>query len=72
MGLEPDSYVAYCLDEAVIYFGLTVEAKLDEAGHKPSKEERRARAAREKIMDTLFDPESKKTSGYADPALMFR
>lgn len=77
-GLDPKSYVAYCLDEAVIYFGMALENKLETAGHKPSKEERRAQAAREKILDAvLADPDldgvepKKKTSGYADPAVMF-
>lgn len=73
LNLEPDGYDAWCLDEAVIYFGLTLEGKLEEAGQKPSKEERKARAARERIMNNILgeDDEKKKTAGYADPALMF-
>jgi hypothetical protein len=71
LGLEQGSYEAYCLDEAVIYFGLTVEAKLDEADHKPSKEERKARAARENMLKKLFSEETESTSGFSDPALMF-
>lgn len=73
LGLEEGSYVAYCLDEAVTFFGLMVENKLEEAGQgKPSKEDRRAQAAREKVLDSIFGKdEKKKTSGFADPALMF-
>jgi hypothetical protein len=72
LGLDPDSYEAYCLDEAVIYFGLTVEAKLEEAGHKPTKEERKAKAAREAVLKKILDPDQEtKGSGFADPALMF-
>lgn len=73
LGLDPDSYEAYCLDEAVIYFGLTVEGRLDRAGHKESKEERKAKSIREAMMNKLFNPgDEKATSGYADPALMFQ
>lgn len=71
-----DDYVAYCLDEAVIYFGLMVESELEQAGHKPSKEERKARRAREDILDRILgdekDQEAAKAKRYADPALMFR
>jgi hypothetical protein len=72
MGLEPDSYEAWCLDEAIVYFGLVVENKLEEVGSKPSKEERRAKAAREAMLNKLFSPEEAQASGFADPALMFQ
>lgn len=71
IGLKSGTYEAYCLDEAVIYFGLMVENQLDEAGHKPSKEERKARAAREKVLDGIMGTNKNKT-GFADPALMFK
>lgn len=67
-----DSYVAYCLDEAVTFFGLSLENKLEEAGHKQSKEERKAKAARDQVLDRIFGTNKKKTKGYADPALMFQ
>lgn len=69
--LDPGSYEAYCLDEAVIYFGLTLENMLESAGQKPGKEERRAEMARKHILDRVFGGEEKKGTGYADPALMF-
>jgi hypothetical protein len=71
LGLEPGSYVAYCLDEAVIFFGLQLENMLDSAGHKPSKEERKTKAAREAVLDRVFSDGEIKSAGFADPALMF-
>lgn len=70
LGLRPGSFEAYCLDEAVIFFGLQVESKLEAAGHKPGKEEKRLQAAREKVIGEIFG--TKKSSGFADPALMFK
>lgn len=72
IGLPRGSYEAYCLDEAVIYFGSQLESLLDNAGHKPSKEERRAKAAREAILNKIFAEDDDKGSGFADPALMFK
>jgi hypothetical protein len=71
LGLESDSYIAYCVDEAVIYFGLALEGMLEDAGAgRPGKEERRAKMARDRLMNSVFG--KKETgSGYADPALMF-
>lgn len=71
IGLIPHSYEAYCLDEAVMYFGLTLENMLEEAGSKPSKEERKAKAARERVLKKVFSPEAKQGTGFADPASMF-
>ena len=65
--------MAYCLDEAVSYFGMMLENELERAGHKPSKEERKAEMARQRILDRVFkdEEEKKKNSGFSDPALMF-
>lgn len=72
LGLRRGSYEAYCLDEAVIFFGLRLEHMLDEAGSgKPGKEERRAKTAREGVMNKVFG-ETKKQTGFADPAVMFQ
>ena len=68
----PHTYEAYCLDEAVIYFGLMLEGMLEEAGQKPGKEERRAQAAREALLKKIFNPDDNKGSGYADPAMLFQ
>lgn len=73
LGLRPRSYEAYCLDEAVIYFGLTLENMLEDAGQgKPGKEERKAIAAREQVMNEVFGKGKTNTTGFADPALMFK
>lgn len=69
LGIELGTYEAYCLDEAVIYFGLTLENMLEEAGNKPGKEERKAKAARDRVLNTVFGTD--KASGFADPAAMF-
>lgn len=66
-----NTYVAYCLDQAVIFFGLQFEGMLQEAGHKQGKEERRSAAARDKLVNQMFSPEAQKGTGFADPALMF-
>lgn len=65
------SYAAYCLDQAVAYFGLTLEAKLAEAGHKPSKGERKTKAAQERILNQVFKSSEEDTKSFADPAAMF-
>ena len=71
LGLRSKSYEAYCLDEAVIYFGLSLEAELEQAGQKPGKAEKKAQAAREAVLNQVFG-RTEKGTGYADPALMFK
>jgi hypothetical protein len=71
IGLKSKSLGAYFLDEAVIYFGLQLENMLEEAGYKPSKEERKAKQARERIIALVFGEEENTGSGFADPAAMF-
>lgn len=66
LGFPSNSYEAYCIDEAVMVFGTQLQSKLEEAGHKPSKEERRAVTARQRIIDKVFGKE-KSDQGYADP-----
>lgn len=72
MGLRGDTYEAFCLDEAVIYFGLALEAELEEAGVTPTKEDRKIMAARQRVLDRVLGKDEVKGSGYADPALMFK
>lgn len=72
LGLAPDTYEAYCFDEAVIFFGLLLESELEEAAEgKKNKHQRRAEAAQQRVLKRVFGDE-KKGSGYADPALMFK
>lgn len=42
---------------------------LESAGHKPGKEERKAKQAQERVLNKIFGNE--KSSGFADPGLMF-
>lgn len=70
IGLKSGTYEAYCLDEAVIYFGMSLENMLEEAGNKPGKEERKAKNARERVLAKVFGED--KSSGFADPASMFK
>lgn len=73
IGLQGHTYEAYCLDEAVVFFGMSLENMLDEAGDKPGKAERKAKAARTAIMDKVFNEgDEVKSSGFADPAVMFQ
>lgn len=73
LSIDPveDSYLAYCVDEAVVYFGIMLENELQSAGQKPGKEERRAQLARERILARVFGDGGAKKQ-YADPAAMFR
>jgi hypothetical protein len=71
IGLPSNSYSAYCLDEAVIYFGMMLENMLEEAGTKPSKADRKAQRSRERILNKVLGTGQADT-GYADPALMFK
>lgn len=38
LGIEGDTYAAYCLDEAVIEFGVWVESKIDAVDAKSAKQ----------------------------------
>lgn len=72
LGMDPTSYRAYCLDEAVIFFGMRVEAELEEAAEgKKSKEQRAAESRQQKVFDRIFGKQEGQGSGFADPALMF-
>lgn len=72
LGLTRGSYEAYCFDEAIWYFGTTVESKLEEASQpkgKRSKGQAQAEAARKRVMAKYFGEGNK--GMYADPAAMF-
>jgi hypothetical protein len=72
LGLTPGSYEAYCLDQAVWYFGSTVNSELEQAGQKKSKGQGRSEAARKRVLakylSTGSDPVKQQ---YADPAALF-
>lgn len=71
LGLEPGSYEAYCLDQAIGYLGTMVESELDRAGHRPSKGEKKTEAARKRII-AKYMGETEQKKQFADPALLFQ
>lgn len=69
LGLSPDSYEAYCFDEAVWYFGSTVSAELEKAGQKKSKGQGKTESARKRVLLKYLG--GKAEQQYADPAAFF-
>lgn len=66
-----DDYVAYCLDQAVGYFGRTLEAELEKAG-SDAKNESEAEFKRKRVLsDWLGEDEKPQRGMFADPAAFF-
>jgi hypothetical protein len=66
-----DEYVAYCLDQAVGYFGRTLEGELEKAG-SGAKNNDEAEWKRQVVLDAFLSDEKKPQRGmFADPAAMF-
>lgn len=64
-----DEYIAYCLDQAVAYFGGHVENELDEVEGKTAAEIKMKRQA---IIQRYIYPERGTPKGqFADPAVLF-
>lgn len=72
LGLEAGSYEAYCLNEAVWYFGSTLESELDKAGQKRGKGEGKMVAARKRVLDRFLGTEKPDSQRFADPAAFFK
>lgn len=71
LGLEPGSYTAFCLDQAVYTFGSMVESEIERAGHKPSKDEQKIIQARRRVVDRLLrDPNAPVKGRFRDPMTM--
>lgn len=66
-----DSYVAYCLDQAINYWGKTIENDLDKVEGKNDKDTENKRKA--VLNGYLYpSPSGEASKGrFADPALMF-
>lgn len=66
-----DEYVAYCLDQAVSYFGRMLEADLDGVEGKDAEEQN---WKRKRILDRYLNGGEEKPSPgqFADPAAMFK
>jgi hypothetical protein len=50
LGLTQGSYEAYCLDQAIWYFGSTVQSELERAGQKKAKGEAQLINARKRVL----------------------
>jgi hypothetical protein len=68
-----DDYVAYCLDQAVGYFGRHLEAELEKAG-SDAKNDDEAQWKRQLLLDRyLGEEEDKPQRGrFADPSAMLK
>lgn len=69
LGLTEGSYEAYCLDEAIWYFGSTIQHELEKAGQKRQKGEAKMEAARKRVLAKRLGEENVPQQ-YADPALL--
>jgi hypothetical protein len=71
-----DEYIGYCLDQAVGYFGTTVEYELEKAedkvrSRKGKTRESAIKSARLRVL-TAFGIKDAETKRFADPALMMK
>ena len=72
LGLEPGSYDAFCLNQAVNYLGSHIESELDKVGQKKDSKQRSNEAARQRRLEALLTPKGKERKGqYMDPAVIF-
>lgn len=72
LGLKRGSFRAYCFDEALWYLGTTIEHEMEKASHKPSKGERQAHSARQRVLDKFLGDKEEGGQKFADPALLFQ
>lgn len=70
LGLTTGSYEAYCLDQAVWYFGSFIDAEVEKAGQKKQKGEAQIMSARKRVLSKFVDAGNTKGQ-YADPAAFF-
>lgn len=70
MGLTPGSYEAFCFDQAIWYFGTSLQSELEQVGVKKSSEESSNEATRKRILNRFLGaPEAKQQ--YMDPSVLF-
>jgi len=73
LGLEAGSYEAYCLDQAVWYFGSQVQNEVENAGQPKAKGQGKIESARKRTLNKYLNEPGKSTKGqFADPALLFK
>lgn len=70
LGLTIGSYEAYCLDQAVWYFGTSVNSELEKVGRKKAKGESTSEAARKRVLAKYLGDDA--GPQYADPAALFQ
>lgn len=70
LGLTSGSYEAYCLDQAVWYFGSQVQNELDQAGQPKAKGQGKVDSARKRVFAKYMSEGSTKGQ-FADPAALF-
>jgi hypothetical protein len=63
-----DEYVAYCLDQAVNYFGSQLSERLESVDAKTPAEGKRKR---QQILDAVLTPGAKPKGRFMDPAAKF-
>lgn len=73
LGLEAGSYEAYCLDQAVWYFGSQVQNDVEQAGQPKAKGSGKIESARRRTLDKYLKEPGASTKGqFADPAMLFK
>lgn len=71
-GLTRGSLEAYCFDQAVWYFGTTLQEELNKVGRKPQKGEAANAAGRKRVLEQVIGTTASSDKGkFADPALLF-
>lgn len=71
LGLKRGSYEAYCLDQAVWYFGTQVTHELEQIGRKKDPKEAANEAARKRKLDSMLGVDKTDATQFADPAALF-
>lgn len=68
-----DDYIAYCLNQAIYYFGRSVDQEMEKAASN-AKNEKAANDARDRVLQKILNSAKPNTkiSGFADPADMFK
>jgi hypothetical protein len=67
-----DPYVAFCLNQAIGYWGISIENAMDEVEGKTAKETTAKRRAVLQRWLAEDDDNAQSPSGFADPAMFFK
>lgn len=69
LGLTEGSYEAYCLNQAVWYYGSTLQSELEKAGRTRAKGEAKTEQARTRVLSKYLGKQE--TQKFADPSALF-